>query len=143
MRRIVSWLHYSLRQRTRRLARRVRHTTLGSHLGDETQSLKDAAKDAKEMITKLHQPPPGLGTGLCARCHCSKDAIVFRVHDAAQCYEELPPDTNDAYLEAAISVALARGFFGVCTARTKRASTWFAQKPMPPSAKTDCFPLKK
>ena len=36
-------------------------------------------------------------------------------------------------------VAVSRGFVGVCTARTKRARTWFARKSMPPSAKTDYF----
>lgn len=125
-RRIISWRSHPAKHVYRNAGRAIMGIITALQVGFETANLFTAIPDFRSACSNLKSHSIG---SMCAHCRNAMQGLSLCVCDAAQMYEELPPDkvrTAVAFLIERIK-ALHPGSSGIAVAKQKKLRTWVAK----------------
>lgn len=125
-RRIISWCMHPARHVYRNAGRAMMGIIIALREGFETLTLTSAVPDFRRACAKLRMDSTRCA---CVKCGGGLQGLSLSVCDAAQMYEELPPDK----IRSSLSFLIQRLRFryphasGIAVTRSKRLHTWVAK----------------
>ena len=137
LRKVVSWRTHPAVDYYRWVARGVQTLVTAWGRGYDVSSLKTAAAELRAKVAALSGPGAGRSVGAgrrvscptdCTRCGAHMPGPAVVVADAAQMYEEVPPDRVRQGLRSLISWAAELGYVGVAVCKRSSGPSFLVRQ---------------